>query len=194
MSEPTRIQLTNPGVIAIDQDPLGVQGVLVRDSGGLQVWSKPLAELLGRGGWATAGFVSAFVLDHRWGIGRGFAHYVDGFDLREMETANLGSVQRDGAETLAAAVSWLDERPPPPFCPCSTSTTLTDRHGAPRSGYPGRPYDGGLHRLLVFEVSARPSASAASSTPRWSSSPAIGGVRRPRRDATASVRLDDHVT
>ncbi len=40
-----------------------------------------LAELLGKGGWATGGFVSAFVLDHRWGIGRGFDRYFDDFDL-----------------------------------------------------------------------------------------------------------------
>jgi len=44
MTTATRTVLLNPGVIAIDQDPLGIQGMLVRDSGGLQVWSRPLAE------------------------------------------------------------------------------------------------------------------------------------------------------
>jgi arylsulfatase A-like enzyme/tetratricopeptide (TPR) repeat protein len=104
-----------------------------------------LAELLGNGGWATSGFVSAFVLDHRWGIGRGFDHYFDDFDLREMETANLGSVQRDGAETVAAAVSWLDERPTDR--PFFLWLHLYDPHepytpAEPfKSRYPGRPYD-----------------------------------------------------
>jgi arylsulfatase A-like enzyme/Tfp pilus assembly protein PilF len=104
-----------------------------------------LAELLGRGGWATGGFVSAFVLDHRWGIGRGFEHYFDDFNLREMETANLGSVQRDGAETVATAVSWLDERPADR--PFFLWLHLYDAHepytpAEPfKSRYPGRPYD-----------------------------------------------------
>lgn len=104
-----------------------------------------LAEVLGAGGWATGGFVSAFVLDHRWGIGRGFEHYFDGFDLREMETANLGSVQRDGATTVAAAVSWLDERPADR--PFFLWLHLYDPHepytpAEPfKSRYPGRPYD-----------------------------------------------------
>ena len=104
-----------------------------------------LAELLGRGGWATAAFVSAFVLDGRWGIGRGFEHYFDDFDLREMETPNLGSVQRDGAETLAAAVRWLDERPD--NRPLFLWLHLYDPHEpyAPpepfKAQYPGRPYD-----------------------------------------------------
>jgi arylsulfatase A-like enzyme/Flp pilus assembly protein TadD len=107
--------------------------------------SPTLAELLGRGGWATAGFVSAFVLDHRWGIGRGFDHYVDGFALREMETANLGSVQRDGAETLAAAVSWLDERPADrPFFLWLHLYDPHEPYTPPepfKSEYPERPYD-----------------------------------------------------
>ena len=73
-----------------------------------------LAELLAKGGWATGGFVSAFVLDGQWGIGRGYDHYFDDFDLRSLaagNAANMGSLQRDGADTVAAAVRWLDERP-----------------------------------------------------------------------------------
>jgi arylsulfatase A-like enzyme/Flp pilus assembly protein TadD len=70
-----------------------------------------LAERLRDGGWATAAFVSAFVLDKRWGIGRGFDHYFDDFDLKEFDTPNMGSVQRTGDETVAEAVRWIDERP-----------------------------------------------------------------------------------
>jgi alpha-galactosidase len=36
--------LENPWVIAIDQDPLGVQGTLLAQSGSSQVWVKPLAD------------------------------------------------------------------------------------------------------------------------------------------------------
>ena len=60
-----------------------------------------LAERLGDGGWATAAFVSAFVLDGRWGIGRGFDRYYDDFDLSAFDTPNMGSVQRTGNETVA---------------------------------------------------------------------------------------------
>lgn len=70
-----------------------------------------LAERLRDGGWATAGFVSSFVLDGRWGIGRGFDHYYDDFDLEEYDTPHMGAVQRTGDETVAEAVRWLDERP-----------------------------------------------------------------------------------
>jgi alpha-galactosidase len=44
MSDATRQILTNQEVIAIDQDPLGLQGVPVRIDGQLEVWAKPLNE------------------------------------------------------------------------------------------------------------------------------------------------------
>jgi len=45
MSDEIREILTNDEVIAVDQDPLGVQGRVVLDRGyGLQVWAKPLAD------------------------------------------------------------------------------------------------------------------------------------------------------
>lgn len=61
MTHETLAILTNREVIAVDQDSLGVQGMLVAENGpGLQVWSKPLADgaravvLLNRSGLATA--------------------------------------------------------------------------------------------------------------------------------------------
>src|SRR5439155_17473086 len=43
LSPATRDILTNPDVIAVDQDSLGVQGMLVREGPPeLQVWAKPL--------------------------------------------------------------------------------------------------------------------------------------------------------
>jgi alpha-galactosidase len=45
MSSEIRDILTNEAVIAVDQDPLGVQGRVVLDRGyGYQVWAKPLAD------------------------------------------------------------------------------------------------------------------------------------------------------
>ncbi len=121
----------------------------VRENVGYRLDDKvpTLAELLRAQGYATAGFVSAFVLDSRWGIGRGFDRYMDDFDLGEMQGRNMGSVQRPGAETVAAALAWLDrERPPDrPFFLWLHLFEPHDPYTPPepyRSRYVGRPYDG----------------------------------------------------
>jgi arylsulfatase A-like enzyme/Tfp pilus assembly protein PilF len=105
-----------------------------------------LAEVLSDGGWSTAGFVSAFVLDSRWGIGRGFDHYFDDFDLAEFDTPNLGSVQRSGDVTIAEAVRWLDDRAQgAPFFLWLHLYDPHDPYEPPepfKSRYPDRPYDG----------------------------------------------------
>ncbi len=44
MTKDTLEILTNPEVIAVDQDPLGVQGHRVWQEGSLEVWMKPLAD------------------------------------------------------------------------------------------------------------------------------------------------------
>jgi alpha-galactosidase len=44
MSAETREILTNPEVIAVDQDSLGMQGRKVRGNGPQQVWMKPLGD------------------------------------------------------------------------------------------------------------------------------------------------------
>ena len=128
-----------------------------------------LAERFRDAGYRTGGFVSAFVLDARWGIGRGFDTYVDDFDLDAMAGANLGSVQRVGSETIAHALAWLDEwlgaataaagsedagspdgpavfaEGPPPFFLWLHLFDPHDPYEPPepfRSEYAGRPYDG----------------------------------------------------
>src|SRR5262249_13703980 len=55
----------------------------VRDNGGFYLGDDAitLAGVLRERGYRTGGFVAAFVLDHRWGIGRGFDRYYDDFDL-----------------------------------------------------------------------------------------------------------------
>jgi alpha-galactosidase len=44
MEAKTRDILTNPEVIAIDQDPLGIQGHRIKQEGPLEVWIKPLKD------------------------------------------------------------------------------------------------------------------------------------------------------
>jgi alpha-galactosidase len=44
MNDTIRDILTAPEIIAIDQDPLGIQGTRIRNDAGLQVWQKPLKD------------------------------------------------------------------------------------------------------------------------------------------------------
>jgi alpha-galactosidase len=44
MNDTIRDILTAPEIIAIDQDPLGIQGTRIRNDNGLQVWQKPLSD------------------------------------------------------------------------------------------------------------------------------------------------------
>jgi alpha-galactosidase len=44
MNDTIRDILTAPEIIAIDQDPFGIQGTRIRNNAGLQVWQKPLAD------------------------------------------------------------------------------------------------------------------------------------------------------
>src|ERR1051326_141881 len=75
-----------------------------------------LAEILKARGYQTGGFVSAFVLDHRWGIAQGFDRYFDDFDLAKYRVdIGLDAVQRPARETVAKAIEWLDRDRARPF-------------------------------------------------------------------------------
>ncbi|HEX9189425.1 MAG TPA: sulfatase-like hydrolase/transferase [Vicinamibacteria bacterium] len=82
----------------------------VRDNGGFFVEEKTttLAERLKEGGYATGAFVGAWVLDSRWGLGQGFDHYGDRFDLSKYKVVNLGTVQKKGDEVMDLALEWLE--------------------------------------------------------------------------------------
>jgi arylsulfatase A-like enzyme/Tfp pilus assembly protein PilF len=83
----------------------------VRDNGGFYLENRftTLAETLKKAGFATGGFISAFVLDRRWGIAQGFDTYYDNFELSKYKMVSLDSVQRKGEETLQPALKWIDE-------------------------------------------------------------------------------------
>jgi choline-sulfatase len=57
-------------------------------------------------GYATGGFVSAYVLRKETGIGAGFDVYDSDFRSSSPELS-IGQVQRDGADTLDRAEAWL---------------------------------------------------------------------------------------
>lgn len=66
-----------------------------------------LQEMLRCEGYATAGFVSAFVLRKSWGLGWGFDVYDDTMTRAEPNRAN--ELIRDGMETTRAALGWIRE-------------------------------------------------------------------------------------
>jgi arylsulfatase A-like enzyme/Tfp pilus assembly protein PilF len=82
----------------------------VRDNGGffLEDDESTLAEELKAQGFKTGGFVGAYVLDRRWGIGQGFDTYFDEFDLAKVASSSLGEVERPADEVADRALAWLD--------------------------------------------------------------------------------------
>jgi arylsulfatase A-like enzyme/Tfp pilus assembly protein PilF len=90
----------------------------VRDNGGFYLPDEQvtLAEVLKEKGYRTGGFVSAFVLDGRWGVQQGFERYFDDFDLAKFDRApGMDAIQRPGPETVDQALAWLAEDDGRPF-------------------------------------------------------------------------------
>jgi choline-sulfatase len=90
----------------------------VRDNGGFYLGDDQttLAKVLRARGYRTGGFVGAFVLDGRWGIGQGFDRYFDDFDLAKFRLdVGLDAVQRPASDVVAKAIEWLDQDSARPF-------------------------------------------------------------------------------
>jgi tetratricopeptide (TPR) repeat protein len=88
----------------------------VRDNVGFVVKAGEtlLPAMLHDAGFASGGFVSAYVLREETGIAQGF----DRFDARLPPSSPeiaIGELRRDGAATRAAANAWLDGQPSPRF-------------------------------------------------------------------------------
>ena len=83
----------------------------VRDNVGFYLPERAdtLAQHLKEQGYRTGGFVSAFVLDSRFGIHRGFERYFDEFDALDDDVAGGFVSQRPGRDVLDAAREWIDE-------------------------------------------------------------------------------------
>jgi len=112
---------------------------------GLQPGIPTLAEIFKGHGYATAAFVSAFVLDSMWGLDRGFDLYDDWFKAEDYQTMRRSGLERRGEETVDRAVAWLQSSPSRPFF---LWLHLYDPHAPYRppepfaTRYRGRPYDG----------------------------------------------------
>ena len=70
-----------------------------------------LAERFRKGGYATAAFVAAFVLDSKFGLDQGFDHYDDQMAPRRPSSGILGYAERQADQVVDAALPWIDEAP-----------------------------------------------------------------------------------
>ncbi len=69
-----------------------------------------LGELLQGSGYSTAAFISAFVLDARYGTGRGFQTYDDRVDAVSGTAFALGTLERKAPATTEAFLGWLERQ------------------------------------------------------------------------------------
>jgi choline-sulfatase len=85
----------------------------IRDNGGyvLESAHDTLAERLKARGYATGGFIGAFVLDSKFGLDQGFDEYFDRFDInrRPGKGFALGDISRSAEEVADAALPWLEQ-------------------------------------------------------------------------------------
>ena len=124
-----------------------------------------LAAALHAAGYRTGAFVGAFVLDHRYGLARGFDRYDD--DIPRDAVAGLDA-RRPGRAVVDRALGWLEEDATTPFF---LWVHLYDAHApyAPpqpfATRFAERPYDGGIAELdvqvgrLLAELDARGSSA-----------------------------------
>jgi arylsulfatase A-like enzyme/Tfp pilus assembly protein PilF len=104
-----------------------------------------LAQILQRGGYATAGFPAAFVLDSFFGLGRGFDAYYGSFPHRDMAGEGEESgLTRSADEQLPMVFHWLNRNASKKFF---LWVHLYDTHHPYhppepyRTQYADRPYD-----------------------------------------------------
>ena len=90
-------------------------GVRINGDTALSEKHGTMASALSRRGYDCGAFIGAFVLDGRWGLKQGFAHYDDDFDLNKYKQLDLGLVQRPSREVVDAAIAWLSMRKEKPF-------------------------------------------------------------------------------
>jgi len=89
-------------------------GVRVNGGGGLATSQPTIARVLKDGGYRTAAFVGAYVLDKRFGLGDGFDVYDDRVE-RDVSGAAMLDAQRRGDAVVNAALAWLPSSGPRPF-------------------------------------------------------------------------------
>jgi tetratricopeptide (TPR) repeat protein len=123
----------------------------VRDNTGYQLGTgaKMVQEILKDRGYATGAAVSSFILRRETGMNRGFDLYDDSVAPLDVGNRQIGSIQRDGAETAAIATGWIGKQSKPVFFLLHLYEPHTP-YSAPepyRTKYASRPYDGEIARV-----------------------------------------------
>jgi arylsulfatase A-like enzyme/Flp pilus assembly protein TadD len=99
-----------------------------------------LATTFARAGYRTGAFVGAFILDHRFGLDRGFERYDDEIVRDASDASGTFEAERRGSEVVDRAIAWLKHGDTRPFF---AWVHLYDAHApyAPPPPYP-QTYDG----------------------------------------------------
>jgi len=105
---PSPLTLPSHATLMTGVDPPG-HGVRGNGTTALGSGLPTLAEVLSARGFATAAFVASRVLDHRFGLDRGFTHYDDGMVAERV--GEYGYPERPADEVIDAAISWLRSEP-----------------------------------------------------------------------------------
>ena len=126
----------------------------VRNNGHFYVSDKlpTLATALHDRGYRTAAFVSAFSIDRRYGLARGFDHYDDHLEPAAAHAVNV-EIERRGDRTALAAGKWLEQAArgasasaaPSPFFVWLHLFDPHEPYDPPppfRDAFADRPYDG----------------------------------------------------
>ncbi len=138
-----------------------------RDNAGFRFPSShdTLATLLSARGYRTGAFVSAFPLDSRFGLDRGFDVYDDSFVGTEPQPAFFIQ-ERSGADTVARARAWLDASDGrPTFC----WVHVYEPHFPYARGYEAdvSAADAALGPLLAPILDEARSSAGAQTKPEW---------------------------
>jgi choline-sulfatase len=142
---PAPVTLPSHASLFTGLDP-ATHGVRMNGEFRLAAERTTLAEALAARGWETAAFVSAFVLDARFGLAQGFATYDDRMPRAEGAVFPAGTVERSARATTDAAIAWIERRAG--TAPFLLWVHYFDAHApyAPPADlaarFAGRPYDG----------------------------------------------------
>jgi len=142
------VPLTRPSHVSLLTGKMPFQhGIRDNFSFSLAAGHLTLAEVLKARGYATGGFVGAFMLNAQSGLNRGFDEFDDSFEQRGGQSAFLAEHQRVASETEQRAGAWI-ERAARGRAPFFAWVHFYDPHSPYdppppyRARYAGRPYDG----------------------------------------------------
>jgi len=142
------VPLTRPSHVSLLTGKLPFQhGIRDNFSFSLGAGHRTLAEVLKARGYATGGFVGAFMLNAQSGLNRGFDEFDDEFDGAGRQSALIAEHQRLAGEVERRAETWI-ERAASGSRPFFAWVHFYDPHSPYdppppyRARHAGRPYDG----------------------------------------------------